>query len=168
MDPEATDSKGLSCEHARESNSLSCSSSTDCLNSFSFHAKEQSLLVCRCAHLRNEQSSESPVEKCCNSYDDGSGKCTSLSVEPSKEKTIVSSPHKISVKRRASVSHIPILSQSDVAVQYRNSQRKLRSTSVDYVEWSSPSVHEAEHSNSVLSFSHCCHDPHGRNDSLCR
>ena len=142
MDPGATDSRSLSCECTRRENSLSCSISADCQNPFSFHTEEQKVLVSSCAPLRNEQSNEPRVTECCNSCEDGSTKCVSLPVNTSKEKTVVSSPHKISVQRRASASHIPILSKSDVAVQYRNSQRKLRSVSVDFSEGSSPGVHE--------------------------
>ena len=153
MDPGVTDSRSLSCECSREENSLSCSISADYQNPFSLHIEEQKVLVSSCTPLRNEQSSESHVAECVNSCEGSSPKCVSLPVDTSKEKTVVSNPLRISVQRRGLPSRIPILSKSDVAVQYRNSQRKLRSISVDFSERSSLIVNELRDADPEPPFS---------------
>ena len=153
MDPGVTDSGSLSCECSREENSLSCSISADCQNPFSFHIEGQKVLVSSCIPLRNEQSSESHVAECVNSCEGSSKKCVSLPLDTSKEKTVVSNPPRISVQRRGLASRIPILSKSDVAVQYRNSQRKLRSISEDFSEGSFLVVNELKDPDTEPPFS---------------
>lgn len=57
------------------------------------------------------------------------------------------------VQRRGLASRIPILSKSDVAVQYRNSQRKLRSISEDFSEGSFLVVNELKDPDTEPPFS---------------
>ena len=158
MDPEETDSSNLSCECPGNENSLSRSISQNNRDNFALHLEGQQSSLSSCVPLVAEQSSQPQVAERCNLYEKDSTICTSPSVDISKDKKSCSSPHVITVQRRASASHIPVLSKSDVAVQYRRSKKMTRSVSVDYSEQTSSVIQGIGRSYSGSSLSHCRND----------